>query len=196
MFYGGGGMRFILPYLCEREGLCDGISDGCEVGGGRRVSGSSVLWPTAVDFCSNPVPMVGLFRCVGDSVSNDDFGFQEAAHGLPMDGLPGSGTGLLSPLVDSSARVSSLRWLAWRWSMGIHRCKCVFGGPRRWLLWHIPSFGASRCCHSGLDGTGVLVKKPCVGDRLKKVMDLVVFFISFRVLDVSWGCTVPSCPSC
>jgi hypothetical protein len=43
-----------------------------------------------------------------------------------------------------------------------------------------------------MDGAGVLVKKSCVVDRLKKACDLVVFFISFRVLDVIWGCTVPS----
>jgi hypothetical protein len=42
-----------------------------------------------------------------------------------------------------------------------------------------------------MDGAGVLVKKPCAVDRLKKARVLVVFFISFRVLDVIWGCTVP-----
>jgi hypothetical protein len=113
------------------------------------------------------VPMVGLFGCVGDSVASGGFGFQEAAHGLPMDGLPGSGTGLLPPLVCSSARGLSLRWPARRWSMGVHCCRCVFGGPRRWLLQQIPSFGASRCCCSGLmDGAGVLWMKSCVVDRL------------------------------
>jgi hypothetical protein len=45
------------------------------------------------------VSMVELFGCVGDSVANNGFGFQEAAHGHPMDGLPGFGTGLLPPLV-------------------------------------------------------------------------------------------------
>jgi hypothetical protein len=41
------------------------------------------------------------------------------------------------------------------------------------------------CCYSGLmDGAGVLVKKPCAVDRLKKARDLVVFFISFKVMDV------------
>jgi hypothetical protein len=70
---------------------------------------------------------------------------------------------------------------------------CVFGGPGRWFLRHILSFGASRCCCSGLmDGTDVLVKKLCPVDRLKKARDLVVFFISFRILDVIWGCTAPS----
>jgi hypothetical protein len=54
MFYGGGGMMSLLPYFWEREGLCDGISNGCGVGRGWQVSGSSVLWPTAVDLCSNP----------------------------------------------------------------------------------------------------------------------------------------------
>jgi hypothetical protein len=37
---------------------------------------------------------------------------------------------------------------------------CVFGGPGRWFLRHILSFGASRCCCSGLmDGTDVLVEE-------------------------------------
>jgi hypothetical protein len=66
-----------------------------------------------------------------DSITDGGFGFQEAAHGHPMDGLPGSGIGLLPPLVCSSARVLSLRWPAWRWSMGVHHCRCVFGGHGR-----------------------------------------------------------------
>jgi hypothetical protein len=45
------------------------------------------------------VSMVKLFGYVGYSVANNGFGFQEAAHGHPMDGLPGFGTGLLPPLV-------------------------------------------------------------------------------------------------
>jgi hypothetical protein len=126
------------------------------------------------------VPMVGMFG----SVANDGFGFQEAAHGHPIDGLPGCGTGLLPPLVGSNARILSLQWPAWRWLMGVHHCGCVFGGPGRWLLRYIPSFGAFHCCSGLMDGADVLVKKQCAVDRLKKARDLVVFFISFMVLYV------------
>jgi hypothetical protein len=43
VFYGGGGMRFLFPYFCEREGFFDGIPDGSSVGGGRWLFWSSVL---------------------------------------------------------------------------------------------------------------------------------------------------------
>jgi hypothetical protein len=89
------------------------------------------------------VPMVGLFGCIGDSIANGGFGFQEVARGHPMDGLPRFGTRRLPPLVCSSAKVLSLQWPVWMWSMGVHRCRCVFEGPGRWLLWNIPSFGAA-----------------------------------------------------
>jgi hypothetical protein len=51
MFYGGGGMRSLFPYFCEREGLCDGILD-VGVDGGWWVPGSSVLRSVAADLCS------------------------------------------------------------------------------------------------------------------------------------------------
>jgi hypothetical protein len=55
VFYGGGGMRFLFPYFCEREGFFDGIPDGSSVGGGRWLFWSSVLWPVAADLCSTLV---------------------------------------------------------------------------------------------------------------------------------------------
>jgi hypothetical protein len=40
-----------FPYFCEREGLCNDISDG-SVGDGWWVAGSSALWPAPPDLCS------------------------------------------------------------------------------------------------------------------------------------------------
>jgi hypothetical protein len=55
VFYNGGGMKFLLPYFCEREGFFDSILDGSGVGGGRWLFQTSVLWPAAADLFSTSV---------------------------------------------------------------------------------------------------------------------------------------------